>query len=80
MSGEWFAPKRFGFGAGLPMAWQGWALLGAFIVALAVAAFALLPAHRSIFFAIVIVLTLAFSHICAKHAPGGWHWRWGGED
>ena len=21
----WFAPKRFGYGAGLPIAWQGWA-------------------------------------------------------
>ena len=25
--GAWFAPKRYGFGAGLPIAWQGWALL-----------------------------------------------------
>lgn len=21
--GDWFAPKRFGYGAGLPIAWQG---------------------------------------------------------
>ena len=25
--GDWFAPKRFGYGAGLPIAWQGWALI-----------------------------------------------------
>jgi hypothetical protein len=24
---EWLASKRFGYGAGLPVAWQGWALL-----------------------------------------------------
>lgn len=26
--GAWFAPKRLGYGAGLPIAWQGWLLLG----------------------------------------------------
>ena len=26
--GDWFAPKKIGYGAGLPIAWQGWALLG----------------------------------------------------
>ena len=29
--GDWFAPKRFGFGAGLPIAWQGWAVSAAYI-------------------------------------------------
>ncbi len=23
---DWFAPKRYGYGAGLPIAWQGWVL------------------------------------------------------
>ena len=23
---EWFAPKRYGYGAGLPISWQGWAV------------------------------------------------------
>ena len=23
---DWFASKRYGLGAGLPMAWQGWVL------------------------------------------------------
>ena len=27
----WFAPKRYGYGAGLPVAWQGWALLAGYI-------------------------------------------------
>ena len=31
--GAWFAPKRFGYGAGLPIAWQGWALLAGYIAA-----------------------------------------------
>ena len=28
---EWFAPKRFGYGAGWPIAWQGWALVGGYL-------------------------------------------------
>jgi hypothetical protein len=24
--GDWFAPKKLGVGAGLPITWQGWAL------------------------------------------------------
>ena len=24
---EWFAPKRYGYGAGLPITWQGWAIV-----------------------------------------------------
>jgi hypothetical protein len=28
---EWFAPKRYGYGAGLPISWQGWALTIAFL-------------------------------------------------
>ena len=33
---EWFAPKRFGYGSGLPISWQGWAITVAFM-AIAVA-------------------------------------------
>ena len=25
--GYWFEPKKLGYGAGLPVAWQGWVLL-----------------------------------------------------
>jgi hypothetical protein len=28
---EWFAPKRFGVGPGVPISWQGWALTIGFI-------------------------------------------------
>ena len=28
----WFAPKRYGYGAGLPISWQGWALTCAFVL------------------------------------------------
>ena len=28
---EWFAPKRYGYGSSLPIAWQGWALTLGFV-------------------------------------------------
>ena len=31
-SKPWFAPKRFGYGAGLPISWEGWAVLFLFLL------------------------------------------------
>ena len=28
---EWFAPKRYGYGSGLPISWQGWVLTLGFV-------------------------------------------------
>ena len=35
---EWFAPKRYGFGAGAPISWQGWALTLAYVALVALVA------------------------------------------
>jgi len=75
----WFAPKRFGYGSGLPIAWQGWALLGAYA---AVVALATLLIFRTIlgYCAIVAVATAALMLVARTKTRGGWRWRWGGED
>lgn len=76
---EWFAPKRYGYGTGLPIAWQGWAVLIGFIVL--VIAVAKLFHHRPVqLFAALVPLALAFVVICARTTRGGWHWRWGDKD
>jgi hypothetical protein len=76
----WFAPKRYGYGAGLPIAWQGWALCAGY--ALLVTGAGLFLAERSPlgFTAIVLAATAALLVICARKTRGGWRWRWGGED
>lgn len=76
----WFAAKRYGYGAGIPIAWQGWALLVAYIAALALMSRLLLPAHRSVWAIIFVALTIALIAIVAQHTRGGWHWRWGPRD
>jgi hypothetical protein len=76
---EWFAPKRYGYGAGLPVSWQGWALTLAFLAY----SFAV-----SLWFRDQILVTIAlmapaivtFLVIVARTTRGGWRWRWGDKD
>jgi hypothetical protein len=76
---DWFAPKRFGIGAGKPISWQGW-LLTAGYVFLAIAAALLLQKSLLAFLALLIPATLAFLVIAAVTTRGGWRWRWGKGD
>ncbi len=76
---EWFAPKRFGYGSGLPVAWQGWALIGGFALVAVVIATKL--ADRPVqMVAALAPFTIAFMVICACTTQGGWRWRWGNDD
>ena len=76
---EWFAPKRYGYGAGLPIAWQGWALT----LALLAVVFATTVSFRDkplVIFAILVPVIAAFIVISARTTRGGWRWRWGQDD
>ena len=76
---EWFAPKRFGYGSGLPIVWQGWVLLIGFLV-LTLAA-ALLLANRPVaLIAVLAPATILLMIVCARTTRGGWHWRSGSDD
>ena len=76
---EWFAPKRYGYGSGLPLTWQGWAILIGFLGI--TFADALLFATRPIvLFAILIPVTVALMVVTARTTRGGWRWRWGEDD
>ena len=77
---DWFAPKRFGYGAGLPIAWQGWAVLGGYLAMVIATAAALMPRHPFVTAAIVVAATVAMLVVCAQHTRGGWKWRWRGEE
>jgi hypothetical protein len=76
---EWFAPKRFGYGSGPPIAWQGWAVLIGY-VAITIILSTTLRDRLVQCFAILIPLTAAFLVICARTTRGGWRWRSGKED
>lgn len=76
---EWFAPKRYGFGSGLPIAWQGWAVMVGFFAAILAASVAL-ARHPLAMIAVIIPLCLILMLISARTTRGGWRWRWGGDD
>lgn len=76
---EWFAPKRFGYGAGLPISWQGWAITIGFVVV--VTGLALEFKDRPLqLIAALAPFVIAFMIICARTTRGGWRWRWGEKD
>jgi hypothetical protein len=72
---EWFAPKRFGYGAGLPIAWQGWVVTIGYVVLLGLATL-LIPFSLIAYFSIVATLTAILILISARTTRGGWRWRW----
>jgi hypothetical protein len=53
---EWFAPKRYGFGSGMPISWQGWVVTLGFI-AIALATALLFAAKPIVMFAILVPAT-----------------------
>ena len=75
-----FEPKRYGLGAGWPVAPQGWALLIGYLVLLFGLREMLAERHPLLFTALTIVLTGALLVMAVQHTRGGWRWRWGGED
>jgi hypothetical protein len=76
---EWFAPKRYGYGAGLPISWQGWALTIGFVAIVIVLATRFTDRPLQLMAALAPFI-IAFVVICAKTTRGGWRWRWGDED
>jgi hypothetical protein len=76
---EWFAPRRYGYGAGLPISWQGWALTIGYILILVGLALTLSRHPLELVFALIFP-TVAFIVISARTTRGGWRWRWGKEE
>ena len=75
----WFRAKRYGWGWGLPMTWQGWAVMIAFIGLVIAGAF-LFPPRKLLapYLLYVAVLAIALIAICwLKGEPLRWRW---GED
>lgn len=68
----WFAAKRYGLGAGLPIAWQGWALIAAYLAAVLAAAAWSMPQRPGLFLAIVVPLSVLQLLIVARRTRGGW--------
>ncbi len=76
--GYWFAPKRYGWGAG-PANWQGWAATAVFAAAMAVVGL-LAEAVTPLLAWMALPLIVAFVTIVIQKTDGEWRWRWGEKD
>ena len=70
-SKSWFAPKRDGYGAGLPVSWDGWAVLLLFVAGVFAATTLLDGIWRDSTIAGLIVTLLL---IAENKTAGGWCW------
>lgn len=72
----WFRAKRYGWGWGLPLTWQGWAVLGAFMLLLSAGSALLSCAHHPLLCALLaVLLSTALVGICyARGEPPKWRW------
>jgi hypothetical protein len=73
----WFPAKRYGWGWGLPSAWQGWLVLAAYLAVITVPAVLLPEEHVGWLLAVVLVATPLLVWVCWRkgepphHPPGG---------
>jgi hypothetical protein len=77
---EWFAPKRYGYGPGRPISWQGWAVTIAFCLMVLAATAFLLPRSPIAFVSAIVTLTVIFLFVGVGTTRGGARWRWGEDD
>ena len=73
---DWFVPKRYGLGAGLPISWQGWLVLLIYLAAFA-GAFLLFGETNPATYAVIVIATAILLVVAARTTRGGWRWRWG---
>ena len=75
----WFRAKRYGWGWGLPITWQGWAVFVAWFALFLPAIRYFIPRRPAAFLVFTVVMSLLLIAICYKTGEPP-RWRWGDED
>ena len=76
----WFASKRYGWGAGLPIRWPGWVMV-AVVIGLMAAIQTWVPTDRIGTKGWLLLMVVAAAVVmAARHTRGGWRGRWGSKD
>lgn len=75
----WFPAKRFGWGWGVPTAWQGWVVIAAYFALVIAGVITVLPNYGAPgFLAYTSALTAVLIAICWVKGERP-QWRWGDE-
>jgi hypothetical protein len=72
----WFAAKRYGWGWGLPCAWQGWVVFAVWLGFVCGTALLMVPGHFALWMASTAVLATALFAVCLIKGERP-RWRWG---
>lgn len=72
----WFRAKSRGYGTGMPIAWQGWAMMAAHVALITGVVMLLREQPIGMVAATMVVGILPLPLYHAK-TEGGWRWRWG---
>lgn len=83
MGKAWFRVKKYGYGAGLPTGWQGWAVIVAYCAAVTFIAFrwsGYSQAHPWRYFAAIASLTAIVVFVSWAKSDRSWRWRHGEDD
>ena len=75
----WFPAKRYGWGWGFPIAWQGWVVLVVYIMLLLIGTEEFLRTQNFLFFAYFAVITFGLIVVCYQKGETP-RWRWGSDD
>jgi uncharacterized membrane protein YhaH (DUF805 family) len=72
----WFRAKRYGWGWGLPISWQGWVVFIAYIGSVIAVSFVFPPErHKALFICFIVLLSMIFIILCwVKGEPTKWRW------
>jgi hypothetical protein len=74
----WFPAKRYGWGWSLPCAWQGWAVLAAYLLMLGIGVLSIDPGRQQeLFFSWIIGWSVLLLGVCWVKGERP-RWRWGG--
>lgn len=72
----WFPAKRYGWGWGLPTAWQGWVVYVLYAVSIALLIWRVPPkSHPVPFIGLLVAASLLLTLVCwIKGERPAWHW------
>lgn len=75
----WFPAKRYGWGWGFPITWQGWVVLLVYLVLLFLGTNEFLRTQNMMFFAYLALITVGLVVVCYQKGETP-RWRWGKDD
>jgi hypothetical protein len=72
----WFRAKKYGWGWGLPCAWQGWVVMAVWLLLLVGGGFFIAPKSTGSFVFYAVILSIGLFCVCLTKGEKP-RWRWG---